>query len=571
VKARPTARARLALLHTGLVVAAGLVLIGLTYLLVRHSLARGPLLLVSNGPSGEASPAPIDTQAAQALLDQAHHDTLSQLLTQSAIALGAVVGLAAVVGWLVAGRVLRPVRTIAATARRLATTDLSTEDLSERKAVTTPADELAELADTINDMLDRIQTGLADRDRLLAGQRMFVANAAHELRTPLATMRTAIDVTLDGDPDTAELHAMAADISFAVERSRRTLDGLLALAHSQTGPIRRDLVDLSSIGSTILDEAQAAATARGVRLYRDLPYAPIHGDAVLLERMVANLVDNAIRYNRPSGEVSVATGTTGRYTRLRVANTGEQLTTENAERLWRPFIRGDHSHDESGAGLGLSIVRAVAHAHGGDIHAVPQAHGGLVVTITFPAATSPMWTAAVSTKPSHPALVSDHDFITAEAVTGRARPADGATHTYLLVGLLRCGDCGRSMDSQWSHGNPCYRCRHGHTTAHLPGARSARNLHIREDVTLARLRAELGHLAGRDPRVQQELMKIRQRNTPADLIAFLHHYEITITCHRTHITLQADSADLAFGPDSPDSTTRSPRAPRQRTSRTKTC
>jgi site-specific DNA recombinase len=178
---------------------------------------------------------------------------------------------------------------------------------------------------------------------------------------------------------------------------------------------------------------------------------------------------------------------------------------------------------------------------------------------------------AVSTKPSHPALVSDHDFIAAQAVTSRAQPADGAAHTYLLVGLLRCGDCGRSMESQWSHGNPCYRCRHGHTTAHLPGARSTRNLHLREDVTLARLRAELAHLTSLDPHVQQELMKIRQRNEPADLITFLHRYEVTITCHRTHLTLQADSADLTFRPSSPDSTAGSLCVPRQRAVKAKTC
>jgi signal transduction histidine kinase len=383
---RLTARARLALLHTGLVLAAGLALTGLTYVLVRHSLTSGPRILVYRGPSGQPTPAPIDTAAAKALLDQAHHQTLSQLLTQSALALGVVVALAALLGWLMAGQVLRPVRTISATARRLAATDLSTENLSERIPVTTPADELAALAQTINGMLDRIQSGLAERDRLLASQRMFIANAAHELRTPLTIMRTAIDVTLDGEPDTAELRAMATDVSTAVEHTRRTLDGLLALAHSQSGPTRRDSVDLSAVVAGILDEVEARAAARGVRLRRDLRHAPTPGDPVLLERMAANLIDNAVRYNQPAGEVSVATGTADGHTRLRVANTGARLTAEQARRLWEPFIRGDHSLDENGAGLGLSIVRAVAHAHGGVICAKPRNEGGLLITLTFPMA-----------------------------------------------------------------------------------------------------------------------------------------------------------------------------------------
>jgi signal transduction histidine kinase len=167
------------------------------------------------------------------MAERVRDDAMSALLTQAALVVAA---LAALTGWLVAGRILRPIRAISGTANRL-----SAENLSERIPVRQPADELAALAATINGMLDRIQHGIAERDRVLNSQRLFVANAAHELRTPLTTMRTAIDVTIDGEPDRAELVAMAGDIATAVETSQRTLDGLLVpLARSQAGhPIPR--------------------------------------------------------------------------------------------------------------------------------------------------------------------------------------------------------------------------------------------------------------------------------------------------------------------------------------------
>jgi signal transduction histidine kinase len=371
---RLTARARIALLHTGIVAAAGAGLVGLTYLLVRHGLANSPRFLLLTGRSGQPATTGLDEASALAVLERAHADTLSQMLTQSTVALAVVVSLAAVSSWLVAGRILRPVRAIASTARRLATAELSTQALSRRVPVTAPADELAALAEAVNDMLDRIQSGLADRDRLLASQRMFVANAAHELRTPLTTIRTALEVTLDGEPDATELRAMTADISAAVDHSSRTIDGLLALAHSQTGPTRWEPVDL----------AATRGAEAGVRLDHDLCAAPVDGDPVLLERMVANLVDNALRYNRPGGAVAVATGTAGGRGFLRVTNTGEAPDPESTERLWEPFVRGQHDRHTTGAGLGLSIVRAVAHAHAGTAHATPDADG-LTILITLAA------------------------------------------------------------------------------------------------------------------------------------------------------------------------------------------
>ncbi|MCW6008237.1 HAMP domain-containing histidine kinase [Micromonospora sp. CPCC 205371] len=369
---RLSARSRLAVGYTALVFAAGVVLVVLTYVLVRRSLGSQPRAVGILGPDGSPPPTPFDSAPALETIDRMHADTLSQLLSQSVVALTIVTVLAAVLGWLVAGRVLRPIRAISATARRL-----SAEDLSARVPVTTPADELATLAETINGMLDRIQSGIADRDQLLHCQRMFVANAAHELRTPLTTMRTAIDVTIEGRPSTAELLLMASDVRDAVEHSQRTLDGLLMLARSQTGPGRQQTVDLADVVAGVM------STVEGVDLRADLRSAPTTGDPVLLDRMVANLVDNALRYKDPGGHAAVTTGIGDGYAYMRVANSGPAIDQSMVDKLFEPFVRGPQSHPraDGGAGLGLSIVRAVIDAHNGQVDAVAPPTGGLEITV----------------------------------------------------------------------------------------------------------------------------------------------------------------------------------------------
>ncbi|GGU34762.1 sensor histidine kinase [Lentzea flava] len=359
---RLTARSRLALLYLGLVLVTGVVLMALTYVLVRQSMNRRVLL-------GFTTDRPPDLTA---LRERFRAETLSELLTQATIALAVVTLLAAVLGWLVAGRILRPIRAISATAQRL-----SAENLSERVPVTAPADELAALAGTINGMLDRIQHGIAERDRVLASQRMFTANAAHELRTPLATMRTAIDVTLDGDPSRAELLAMAGDVAAAVDHSRRTLDGLLALARSH--PRDQRPADLAEVARASL----AAVTRADVTLHADLRPAPVSGEPVLLERLASNLLDNAARYNHAGGHIAVGTGTDGGRAFLRVSNSGPAIRAEEAEALLEPFVRGDgvRTHTDGGAGLGLSIVRAIAAAHHGEVTVAAREAGGLDVTV----------------------------------------------------------------------------------------------------------------------------------------------------------------------------------------------
>ncbi|MFI9383386.1 sensor histidine kinase [Kutzneria sp. NPDC052558] len=362
-----TARGRLTILYTALVLAAGIVLTGLTYLLMRANAGQRQSVIVLNPPAAPGSLPPLPADV--------HEVTLADFLTQAGIALAVVTVLAAALGWLVAGRVLRPVRTIAATARRL-----SAENLSERMPVGPPADELAALAGTINEMLDRIQQGVAERDRVLAGQRLFTANAAHELRTPLTTMRTAIDVTLENGPSIEDLLAMTGDVRAAVEQSQRTLDGLLALARSQAVAGPRHQVDLADLLTPTQDTGDLTIRA-------DLRPAPVTGEPVLLERLCGNLLENAVRHNLSGGHIHLTTGSADGWAFLRVENSGPPIAADTLHRLRDPFIRGDRPriHTDRGAGLGLSIVDAIVTAHRGELALAARPAGGLTVTVRLPA------------------------------------------------------------------------------------------------------------------------------------------------------------------------------------------
>ena len=356
---RLTARARLTLLYTGLVLAAGLVLTGLTYLFMRRRLGQR-FIHLDFRQQESTTQTPPRPQEPLPDLDSLRDVALHELLTQALIALAVVTALAALLGWLVAGRVLRPLRAISATALRL-----SVANLSDRVPVNEPRDELSALAATINGMLDRIQAGVSS-------QKLFTANAAHELRTPLTTMRTAIDVTLDGIPSRGELITMAEDIRIAIGKSQRTLDGLLALAHSQAATGRRQLVDLSIL----------AGPPEGF----NLGPAQVTGDPVLLEMMVANLMDNALRHGQSEDKIVVATGTERGEAFLRICNDGRVIAARQAERLLEPFVRGENTRTgNEGAGLGLAIVHAIVLAHQGRILLYPREGGGLCVTVHLPA------------------------------------------------------------------------------------------------------------------------------------------------------------------------------------------
>jgi signal transduction histidine kinase len=339
-----TLRLRLTLLYTLLFGASGAVLVGVSAWLVHRHVER-------TLPPGFAD-------AALARLD-------SQLL----LALAGTLLVAVALGYYVAGRALAPMRSVTALARRV-----TQERLDERIAMRGPADELRELADTVDGMLDRL-AGAFD------GQRRFVANASHELRTPLTVIRAETEVALaDPDASVADLRAMGEAVLEATDRTQALLDSLMVLARSQQTLPRREPVDLASAARTAAAHIGPEAAMRDVRVRLDLEPAPLLGDRPLVERLVANLVENAVRHNEPGGRVEVTT----RPGHVRVENTGRTIYAEDVRRLAEPFERLHRDCDGTGAGLGLSIVRSVADAHGAQLELRPRAGGGLVAEVAFP-------------------------------------------------------------------------------------------------------------------------------------------------------------------------------------------
>ncbi len=319
------------------------------------------------------------------LIDRAQQElraeALRQLWIRSLIGLGIMLVFVFGLSWLVAGRMLRPLHAITSTARRL-----SGSTLHQRINLKGPRDELKELADTFDSMLGRL-------DSAFTAQREFVANASHELRTPLTIIRTEIDVALaDPDMSSEELQEMGAAVNEAVSRSESLIDGLLVLASADAegGPVMTD-ADLAEIAAEEVDLASADADALGLRLELDLEPAPVKGDSALLERLVGNLIENSIRHNLPDGWFSVKTRTLDGKAVLTVANSGPLLAPEDLERLFERFYRPDKSRSRKtgGFGLGLSIVKSVAGAHGGDVRLAGLAEGGLEVTVTLPSAVEP--------------------------------------------------------------------------------------------------------------------------------------------------------------------------------------
>ncbi|HXJ64031.1 MAG TPA: HAMP domain-containing sensor histidine kinase, partial [Actinomycetota bacterium] len=297
----------------------------------------------------------------------------------SVLAFAALAILCFGLGWLVAGRALRPLQTITRTARRL-----SGENLHERIDLRGPKDELKELADTFDEMLGRLDTAFD-------GQRRFVANASHELRTPLAIIRAEVDVTLaNPEPTREEFEAMADVVRRATDRSDRLIDSLLTLARTEGATIGGQAVDLRPVAARVLGRMEPAASERSIRLGRSLAPAVVHGDEVLLERLVENLVENAVQYDRTGGWVEITTGAAadGGTVLLEVRNGGDGTPVADVEDLFEPFRRGerDRVRSDKGVGLGLAIVRAVAKAHGGSVSATAPPAGGLEVRVELPAA-----------------------------------------------------------------------------------------------------------------------------------------------------------------------------------------
>jgi signal transduction histidine kinase len=393
---RRPVRLRLTLLYSGLFLAAGAALLAVTYGLVAQSFGTAPLATSSSQASqyvdqalrackaeslGPAEMAKCVNLAEQSLngvskasvADQRSR-TLAHLLDYSLAALAALVVTSAWLGWIVAGRALRPVHAITAAARRA-----SEENLGERIALAGPDDELKELADTFDAMLGRL-------DAAFASQRRFVADASHELRTPLTVMRTAIDVTLAKPGRTpAQLEAMAVEVRHAADRAEALIEALLTLARSDRGAGPREPLDVAALAEDALDAAAPAIRAHPVTVQAALEPAPAVGDPVLVERLVTNLIDNAVRHNVLDGWVQVATGTREGMAFIDVANGGPLIPPELVPSLFEPFRRlSDRAGSPDGTGLGLSIVRSVALAHRGQATARARPAGGLEITVWLP-------------------------------------------------------------------------------------------------------------------------------------------------------------------------------------------
>ena len=380
---RLTVRARLTLLYTGLFAVCGAIVVAVSYILVARLEPQGqsqqaPAGFLARCRTEQLSAHPNDRLLAKCnayfQLQGARHQrdlTLSHLLQYSLITLAVVLALAAVLGWIVAGRVLRPLHRITAAARAA-----SERNLSARVGLRGPRDELHELAETFDEMLDRLESAFD-------GQQRFIANASHELRTPLAVMRATVDVVLDNaDSTAADLREMAADIRVAVDHAEQLIAALLILARNGRGLTVHDELDLATIVEDVLD----TASLDGRHVHLALEPAVVSGDPVLVERLVANLVDNAARYTSTPGDVWVASSMVAGESRLTVANTGPLISSSEAERIFQPFQRLQARTSHEGFGLGLAIVASIAGVHGGTSVARPRRGGGLCVTVTFPSA-----------------------------------------------------------------------------------------------------------------------------------------------------------------------------------------
>ena len=389
---RLTVRARLTVLYTGLFAVCGAIVVAVSYTLVARLRAQGQgngqqpsagdlARFAARCRSEELSAHPnarvlvkcaayFQQQGAQGQRDF----TLSHLLQYSLITVAAVIALAAVLGWIFSGRALRPVHQITTAARAA-----SEHNLSARVAPTGPRDELRELAETFDEMLGRLQAAFE-------GQQRFIANASHELRTPLAVMRATVDVVLDNPDSTpGDLRAMAADIRASVDHAEHLIGALLLLARNERGLTVREETDLATAAEDVLDTAGLG----GRRVHATLEPAVISGDPVLAGRLIANLVDNAARYNHAGGDIWISTRTMAGSTQLTVANTGPVISEADADRIFQPFQRLSDRTSHDGSGLGLAIVASIAVIHGGTATARPRDHGGLTVTVTIPSAGAP--------------------------------------------------------------------------------------------------------------------------------------------------------------------------------------
>jgi signal transduction histidine kinase len=406
---RRSIRLRLTAVYGALFLASGAGLLAVTYALVQHQTGN-PATVCEQQPNGgtmcagwrsgglpaesgqpgstlasgghgrvtiRLSPRQSQAVASQmrALAFSQHASEMHWLLVYSGLALAAMAVISVALGWLVAGRMLRPLRTITAAARNISATSLD-----RRLALTGPGDELKELGDTFDGLLARLEASFRS-------QRQFVANASHELRTPLAWQRTLVQVALaDPGADAGSLRAAHERVLASGAHQERIIDALLTLSRSQAGLAKREPFDLAELAGHVLHARQSDARDRQLVIHPALAPAPATGDPRLAERLTANLVDNALRHNSPGGYVEVVTGASGSQAVLSVINTGPVVPAGAVDRLLQPFQRlgpDRISHGES-VGLGLSIVQAIAEAHGAALVIRPRPGGGLRAEVRFP-------------------------------------------------------------------------------------------------------------------------------------------------------------------------------------------
>jgi signal transduction histidine kinase len=362
------ARLRLTLMYAALFLVLGTIVVAAIVAVVAVGRIGGSSSMAA--PSGSGFPS---LQLAQSQ----HSADITRLVIASAFALVLAAGASLLLGWFVAGRVLRPLSQMATAARTI-----TSGNLHERLAIEGPEDEFKQLGDTMDDLLTRLEGSFA-------AQRRFVANAAHELRTPLTVERTLLQVALaDPDASAATLRATCEELLAAGRDQERLLDSLLTLATSERGLAIREPVDLASVVERVLEATATATEERKLTVQASLGRANLIGDAALIERLVANLLDNAVTYNHPGGTIEVDTGTKAAGAFVSVVNSGPAIPSEEVERLFEPFQRLEPERTGSGRrhGLGLSIVRAIATAHDAEITAEPRPGGGLIVTASFPPA-----------------------------------------------------------------------------------------------------------------------------------------------------------------------------------------
>lgn len=391
---RTSIRRRLAILFGASFLIAGLTLVALNYFLVDaqiRDLPQGGRQAFADefglDPSGfpgfegiEGLPPAIGDivledgrtirEAAESFEQRLRTDLLNSILVQSLIALGIVAVIAAVVGWIMSRRALDPVAEITRTAR-----SLTESDLSKRVGLRGPPDEVKELADTFDDMMDRVERGYTN-------QANFAAYASHELRTPLSVMRVEADNLLEGGAASEDELALARTVVHEVDRSERLISQLMAITRSRSGSLSTEPVDLGELVGDVVADTVELADANGIQLDMSLGDGVVVADRSLLRSLIQNLVVNGIVHNVPGGEVNVEVATHERHQRLIVENTGTELAASEVERLYRPFERVERDRT-GGVGLGLAVVSAIADVHEASVTATPRRGGGLVTVVRF--------------------------------------------------------------------------------------------------------------------------------------------------------------------------------------------